>query len=371
MCIELGHVKRNRWPSHPSLDLCFAPLPTVNLQVQADQRTTHVRTSSGVEMNCRLVTVAAGAAAGKFLKFEEDAPIVAAQTAYGIEAEVEGYADAYSPDLMTFMDFRRHHTGLWDEGGLRLEAGKHPANGEGLWGTAGEAPSFLYAMPLGGNRVFLEETCLVAKPALPFAVLKRRLDRRLRALGIRVKEVHEEEWSYIPVGGPLPLGDQSLTAFGAAANMVHPATGFSVSRSFREAPRVAEEMAAVLSAGLPVPQAAARVWDRLWPQENRTQASFHVFGMELLASLDLKDTNSFFSTFFSLPTYYWRGFLASRLTSGELIAFALITFVVAPPSIKYKLLEHLATDPAGQYLINAYKRLYTPSEGEEQQQQQQ
>jgi hypothetical protein len=51
---------------------------------------------------------------------------------------------------------------------------------------AGEVPSFLYAMPLGGNRVFLEETCLVAKPALPFAVLKRRLERRLKAVGMKV-----------------------------------------------------------------------------------------------------------------------------------------------------------------------------------------
>jgi lycopene epsilon-cyclase len=39
----------------------------------------------------RLVTLAAGAAAGKFLEYEKDAPGVAAQTAYGIEAEVEGY----------------------------------------------------------------------------------------------------------------------------------------------------------------------------------------------------------------------------------------------------------------------------------------
>lgn len=43
-------------------------------------------------------------------------------------------------------------------------------------------------------------------------------------------QVHEEEWSYIPVGGPLPIKQQPLTAFGAAANLVHPATGFSVSR---------------------------------------------------------------------------------------------------------------------------------------------
>lgn len=44
------------------------------------------------------------------------------------------------------------------------------------------------------------------------------------------EQVHEEEWSYIPVGGPLPIKQQPLTAFGAAANLVHPATGFSVSR---------------------------------------------------------------------------------------------------------------------------------------------
>jgi lycopene epsilon-cyclase len=39
----------------------------------------------------RLVTLASGAAAGKFLQYEENAPSVAVQTAYGIEAEVEGY----------------------------------------------------------------------------------------------------------------------------------------------------------------------------------------------------------------------------------------------------------------------------------------
>ena len=86
-------------------------------------------------------------------------------------------------------------------------------------------PSFLYAMPFGRKRVFLEETCLVARPPLPFDTLKRRLERRLRATGIKVIKVHDEEWSYIPVGGPMPVHTQSLTAFGAAANMIHPATG--------------------------------------------------------------------------------------------------------------------------------------------------
>lgn len=76
----------------------------------------------------------------------------------------------------------------WRCVGCRLTAESHPAGGQGLWGSEAEVPSFLYAMPMqGGTRVFLEETCLVAKPALPFAVLKRRLERRLRASGIKVR----------------------------------------------------------------------------------------------------------------------------------------------------------------------------------------
>lgn len=74
------------------------------------------------------------------------------------------------------------------------KTGNHPNAGEGLWGSSEEVPTFLYAMPLGGNRVFLEETCLVAKPALPFAVLKRRLQRRLDAMGVKVKKVGVSVW---------------------------------------------------------------------------------------------------------------------------------------------------------------------------------
>lgn len=68
----------------------------------------------------------------------------------------------------------------------RHAEGEHPAGGDGLWGTGTEVPSFLYAMQLPDGKVFLEETCLVAKPALPFATLKRRLHRRLNAMGIKV-----------------------------------------------------------------------------------------------------------------------------------------------------------------------------------------
>lgn len=84
-------------------------------------------------------------------------------------------------------------------------------------------------------------------------------------------QIHEEEWSYIPVGGPLPSGNQPWTAFGAAANLVHPATGFSVSRSLKQAPEMAEAAAAALAKGGDVQQVAAEVWDSLWSIERRQQ----------------------------------------------------------------------------------------------------
>jgi hypothetical protein len=163
----------------------------------------------------------------------------------------------------------------------------------------------------------------------------------------RPLQVHEEEWSYIPVGGPLPAEGQAIAAFGAAANLVHPATGFSVSRSLREAPGVADAVAATLrTPGAGAREAAAAVWATLWPAERRRQAAFHLFGMELLTQLDLGATNDFFRTFFALPPYYWRGFLGSNLSSVQLVVFAMLTFVLAPAGIKAKLVSHLLTGEA-------------------------
>jgi lycopene epsilon-cyclase len=49
-----------------------------------------VGTTGGSHVTARMVALASGQAAGRFLKYEDGAPGVAAQTAYGIEAEVEG-----------------------------------------------------------------------------------------------------------------------------------------------------------------------------------------------------------------------------------------------------------------------------------------
>ncbi len=76
--------------------------------------------------------------------------------------------------------------------------------------------------------------------------------------------------------------------------------------------------------------------------------------MELLAQLDIQATNNFFSTFFRLPDRYWRGFLASALSSRQLIVFAMWMMVRAPPSIQFKLMQHMLLDPAGKYMLRTY-----------------
>jgi len=314
---------------------------------------------------CDVVVLASGSASSKFLTYEDEVPDPGAQTAYGFEVEIDAYP--FGKDDMLFMDFRRHHSGVWP--GKALHPGMARAlTKESSWGTSEEVPSFLYAMPLGDNKAFFQETCLVSKDALPFEVLKRRLERRLEALNVKVAKVLDEEWSYIPVGGPLPRPDQKILAFGAAANLVHPASGYSVARSLKTAPDFASTLVDAYcregegegtskgwSEG-----ASHQAWERLWSDELRKCHSFHVFGMELLALMDVKSINDFFIAFFSLPEQLWRGFLSSRLDSNQLLFFALYMFAVAPPQMKVRLVVHIFT-PSGRYMLSEYKKALTSS----------
>jgi flavin-dependent dehydrogenase len=151
------------------------------------------------------------------------------QGAYGIVAEVESHP--FDTEEMTFMDWRDDHL----EGLPELKA------------KNAKLPTFLYAMPFSPTRVFLEETSLVARPAVPFDDLKARLEARMKWLGIKVKRVEEEEYCLIPMGGALPRHPQRVLAVGGTAGMVHPSTGFAVSRLLGAAPTVADAIVDALS----------------------------------------------------------------------------------------------------------------------------
>ena len=88
-------------------------------------------------------------------------------------------------------------------------------------------PTFLYAMPFSKTRVFLEETSLVARPAVAFEELRERLRARMAHMGIRVTAVEEEEFCLIPMGGVLPKFPQRVLGIGGTGGMVHPSTGES------------------------------------------------------------------------------------------------------------------------------------------------
>ncbi|GMY36341.1 lycopene epsilon cyclase, chloroplastic isoform X1, partial [Fagus crenata] len=129
-------------------------------------------------------------------------------------------------------------------------------------------------------------------------------------MGIRIIKTYEEEWSYIPVGGFLPNTEQKNLAFGAAASMVHPATGYSVVRSLSEAPKYASVIANILKQAHSK-DALTRIkfnenismqaWNSLWPQERKRQRAFFLFGLALIVELDIDGIRTFFHTSFCLP----------------------------------------------------------------------
>lgn len=162
-------------------------------------------------------------------------------------------------------------------------------------------PTFCYRVPVADGWL-TEETALVARPPLPAGALRDRLARRLGPSGrdaiaasLRVERVT------IPIGGRLPSRRQQVVAFGAAAGITHPASGFSVAASLRAAPRVA----AAIADG----RDAAGVWDAVWPAPLRRTRRLHDYGAEVLIRLDADALATFFDAFFDLPVGTWGPYL--------------------------------------------------------------
>lgn len=243
------------------------------------------------------------------------------QVAYGILAEVDEHP--FDVDKMVFMDWRDSH--------LRNNAELKERNDK--------IPTFLYAMPFSENRIFLEETSLVARPGLQMDDIKERMVARLRHLGIKVRSIEEDEHCVIPMGGPLPVLPQRVVGIGGTAGMVHPSTGYMVARTLAAAPIVAESIVQYLGSGnLSGNDLSAEVWKNLWPIERRRQREFFCFGMDILLKLDLQATRRFFDAFFDLEPHYWHGFLSSRLFLPDLISFGLSLFVHASSTSRLEIM---------------------------------
>ncbi|KAF8403597.1 hypothetical protein HHK36_011701 [Tetracentron sinense] len=232
------------------------------------------------------------------------------QVAYGILAEVEEHP--FDLDKMVFMDWRDSHL----------------KNNKELKESNSKIPTFLYAMPFSSDRIFLEETSLVARPGVQMEDIQERMVARLKHLGIKVKSIEEDERCIIPMGGPLPVLPQRVVGIGGTAGMVHPSTGYMVARTLAAAPVVASAIVQYLGSeqSLSGNELSSEVWKDLWPIERRRQREFFCFGMDILLKLDLQGTRRFFDAFFDLEPHYWHGFLSSRLFLPELLIFGLSLF---------------------------------------------
>ncbi|NTY02173.1 lycopene cyclase family protein [Deinococcus sp. JMULE3] len=256
-----------------------------------------VHTREGEVLRARFVVDAAGHAGS--LRRPRHPGGAALQTAYGLTARFERPPSA--PGGVVWMDYRAPH-------------------------GPGDTPTFLYAMHLGGDTYFVEETSLIARPAPTRAALRARLHERLRAQGTPPGEILHEEWVAFPMNAAAPDPHGPL-AFGAAGGMVHPISGFQVAGALHRAPHVADAASAALRAGRD-PHAAA--WAALWPPERRAAREVHLLGVQALLNLPPDQLAGFFRAFFALPPAAWHAFLDPDTPPGALARTMLRLFAALP-----------------------------------------
>lgn len=276
---------------------------------------SQVVTETGAELKARVIIDATG---HKSVLLQRPAvPAIAYQAAYGIVGRFS--QPPIRPQQFVFMDYRSHH----------LTASERAAG----------PPTFLYAMDLGDGIFFVEETSLASSPPVSFELLEKRLQKRLQARGVQVKETHHVEHCLFPMNLPLPDLNQPIVGFGGAASMVHPASGYMVGSLLRQAPGVAAAIATALQAPSPSPRtAAAAAWQALWPAERLHKNYLYRFGLEKLMRFEEDQLKHFFDTFFSLPTEKWAGFLADTLSPPELVQAMLKLFWLAPNDVRWGLM---------------------------------
>ncbi len=277
------------------------------------------------------------------------------QIAYGVLVSVDEtnvsdvtHIGPYDKEAMTLFDYRTDHYYEKTEG-----------NGDGSGGDnlikVESAPTFMYAMPLKNNRIFFEETSLVARPAVSFQECKDRCFQRLDHLGIKVVDIEEEEFCYIPMGGPLPAKDQRVIAFGGAAAMVHPSTGYNLCRNMMGACEVAKVIKEGLSSStnnVNLDKVSASAYHAMWSPSNIRQRNFAVFGGEFLMKQNVKGLRGFFDGFFRLPLEMWGGFLAgwpglpnnsNHESWNARLLFGLTFVSKLPPSVAIDMLLSIVT----------------------------
>ena len=174
-----------------------------------------------------------------------------------------------------------------------------------------------------------EETSLALAPGVPYDVLKQRLQQRLDQRGVEITEVIHEEFCLFPMNLPLPDRNQPVLAFGGAASMVHPASGYMVGSLLRRAwiwPRLWPQLS---QSNLDSAALAQRGWQALWPRRTGAAPSVASVRSGPVDGLQRSVVAHPFRHVFLLPQEEWFGFLTNTLPLPRLMAVMLRLFALS------------------------------------------
>nr|YP_009530995.1 lycopene cyclase [Paulinella micropora]AXY63684.1 lycopene cyclase [Paulinella micropora] len=275
-----------------------------------------VNTKEGFHLSARLIIEATGHQS-RFIS----RPIsknIAYQTAYGMVGRFS--KSPINPGQFTLMDY-------YNSGSRFDSDDNYP-------------PTFLYAMDFGEDIYFLEETSLAFTNPVTYDILQRKLQTKLNRKEISILEVYHEEFCAFPMNLPLPYLNQQVVGFGAAASMVHPASGYTIGNILRSAPLLAQSISDnLMKSNCSSSQLACEAWTTLWSQNSIQCHRIFQFGLEKLMRFSEPQLLDFFDTFFSLPLPQWSGFLTNTLTIGQLSGAMINLFLKAPWSVRKGLME--------------------------------
>jgi lycopene cyclase-like protein len=276
-------------------------------EITHDKAGTTVELTKGAPLRATLVLDGTGTRS-PFITRETRTEPEAFQVAYGIIADFE--KPPLPENTCTLMDWR---------------------------GPNRPIPSFAYTLPIGDHWL-VEETALASRPALSFDELERRLHDRLRADGLAVTRIHDVERVSFPMDVPLPHRTQRTIGLGAAASLVHPATGYSVAASLRSAPRIAATIAEYLgSANTDLDRVSRAVWQTQWSDDRVKARRLESYGLERVLTMDQRDIRSFFDSFFQLSPKIAATYLGGEAGSADMASVMWKVFRNAGPRLQRRL----------------------------------
>lgn len=271
--------------------------------VRLVQKTHNQRTLTSTGTSLAVDATGVGLAAARFDAY---------QSAFGLWIDVP--TSASLPHPMTLMDFR---------------------------GSGMKTPSFLYAMressSEGMDRLFVQETVLASKQPYALSELRSRLHRRLESLGLSTAQTVSEERCIIPMGRDLPTSAFAVLPFGAAAGMVHPATGYQLATCLNLSHQVGE--AIFESRRLGTEAAGRAALSTMWPTERRRSWELYRWSASALTEMNQREMGDFSEAFFSVSTDSWFGFMQGTLSPNQILRVLARVFLHGSTRLKLRLLR--------------------------------